>query len=135
MFWFKSHGLDPNKKNKKTIMIVEDSEDLVEMYRMKLEKVWFNVLVETNWFEALDKLANKTPELILLDIMMPGMDWFEVLEKIRNDLKITSKIIVFSNLDGIKNQQKAISLWADGFILKASITPSELIEKINKILL
>jgi CheY-like chemotaxis protein len=67
--------------------------------------------------------------------MMPGMNGFEVLQTIRaQPWLLRAKIIVFSNLNDPKDRQKCVDLWADEFILKASITPKELIERIQKLL-
>lgn len=120
----------------KKILIVEDEKDIVDIYKIKLEKEWFIVEVAMDWFSALTKAVEFLPDLILLDIMMPNMNWFESLSTIRNlapSMKNT-KIIMFSNLSSQDDIDNAISKWADWYIIKANFTPSELVKKINEFL-
>jgi len=91
-----------------------------------------------NGTAALEKLDQMTvePDLILVDLMMPGISGFEIIEKIKNSNKNKkTKIIVFSNLNETKDRERCFALGADDFILKANITPKELVEKIKLILL
>lgn len=118
-------------------MIVEDNAILSEMYKYKLELEGFTVIVKSDGLAAITKLSDMDPEpnLILLDLMMPGMNGFEVLETVRACGKLKhSKIIVFSNLNEPKDREQCLSLGADEFILKASVTPKELVGRIRNIL-
>lgn len=119
---------------KKIIMIIEDNPILSEMYRFKLELENFTVIVKADGLAAITKLSDMDPEpdLILLDLMMPGMNGFEVLETVKacNRLQ-NSKIIVFSNLNETKDRERCLELGADDFILKSSVTPKQLIERIH----
>jgi DNA-binding response OmpR family regulator len=122
---------------KKIIMIVEDNVILSDMYRFKLELEQFQVIVKSNGLAAITKLSDMEPEpdLVLLDLMMPGMNGFEVLETVKACDKLKhSKIIVFSNLNEPKDRQRCLDLGADEFILKSSVTPKELVEKIRNVL-
>ncbi len=119
----------------KTIMIVEDNKTLSDMYRFKLELEWYKVIAKHDGLAAISSLGSLKPDLILLDIMMPGMNGFEVLDVLRGQPSlIHSKILVFSNLNDPKDRQKCIDLGADDFVLKASVTPKELVQRV-KILL
>lgn len=121
---------------KHKIFIVEDETEIAEMYKIKLEKEWYEVKVATDWFKALTMIADFLPDLILLDIMMPEMNWFETLKTIRElapSLKRT-KIIMFSNLNSQTDIDKALESWADDYLLKASHTPKEIVEKIKEYL-
>lgn len=120
----------------KKILIVEDEKDIVDIYKMKLEKEWFLVESAYDWFKALTKAVEFKPDLVLLDIMMPNMDGFESLSTIRNlapSMKDT-KIVMFSNLSAKKDIDKAMTSWADWYIIKANFTPAELIEKVKEFL-
>ncbi len=120
--------------NTKKIMIVEDDSSISEMYKLKFEKEWFEVLVCDNWLLALSKINDFRPFIILLDIMMPQMDWFETLKAMK-ELTTTfnnTKIIIFSNLNSSKDIEKWFLFWADDYILKSDITPRELVDKIQK---
>lgn len=116
--------------NKKHIIIIEDNKILSDMYKYKLELEWYRVTVADNWKKWL-KLINSTPyDLVLLDIMMPEMSWFEVLESIKQEWW-KPKIIVFSNLSSSQDRNKAFELWASDYIVKSSLTPRELIAKVK----
>lgn len=122
---------------KTTVLIIEDNVLVSEMYKYKLEMEGFEVIIKRDGITGLEKLEGmeKEPDVILLDLMMPNMNGFEVLEKVRQDLHLNhAKIIVFSNLNEPKDRERCFDLGADDFILKASITPKELIERIHKIL-
>ncbi len=118
----------------KKIMIVEDDASIYEMYKLKFEMEWFEVLVCDNWLKALSKITDFKPDVLLIDIMMPQMDGFETLKAIK-ELTSTlrkTKIIILSNLNSLKDVEKWYELWADEYILKAAVTPKELIERIEK---
>lgn len=117
----------------KKIMLVEDDTTIYEMYKIKLEKEWFEVCVCDNWLKALAIITQFRPDIILLDIMMPQMDGFETLSAIK-ELTTTfseTKIIMFSNLNSRSDIEKWFSFWADDYIVKADVTPKELIEKLK----
>lgn len=118
------------KDSKKHVIIVEDNKILSDMYKYKLELEWFKVTVAENWIKWLKLINTVSYDLVLLDIMMPEMSWFDVLESIKKEWW-KPKIIVFSNLNNTEDKNKAISLWASDYIVKSSLTPRELIEKIK----
>ena len=116
----------------KTIMIVEDNELCSEMYRYKLEKEGFNLIIKRNGIEALSYLAqmDTVPDLVLLDLDMPVMDGFETLKAVRTceTLKET-RIIVFSSL--VETRECCIDLGANDFIAKMETTPKQLAERLK----
>ena len=77
----------------KTILVVDDEEDIRESVRMILEKNGYNVVTAENGDDCLEKLKNLTPDLILLDIMMPGTPVSEVVKQI-TDIKIAFMSVV-----------------------------------------
>lgn len=118
------------------VFIVEDEIDVADLYKIKLEKEWFEVKVANDWFKALTMIWEFLPDIILMDIMMPNMDWFESVKNIRQlapSLRNT-KIIMFSNLNSKNDIKKALKNWADDYLLKADTTPKEVVEKINSYL-
>ena len=117
------------------ILIVEDDTDLSTMYKIKFEKEWFEVKVADNWLTAVTFVTEFKPNAILLDIMMPSMDWFETLRVIR-DLapSLNTKIIMFSNLNSKDDIDKCMKLWADAYLLKASTTPKDAVEKVKSMI-
>ncbi len=121
--------------NEIKVLIVEDDMELAQMYRLKFEKEWFQVKIADNWFTAVTLVTEFEPNAILLDIMMPSMDWFETLRVIRELApSLDCKIIMFSNLNSKEDIEKCMSRWADAYLLKANTTPKEATEKIYELL-
>lgn len=121
----------------KSILIVEDNILLSEMYTYKLRLEWYDVHLSSDGEKAVKFLFewSMLPDLILLDIMMPKMDGFEVLRRIRLDPRFgDTKIIVFSNLNEQRDRERCFRLGADDFLLKANVTPKDLIEHIRNLL-
>lgn len=123
--------------NKKQILIVEDDLMLVEMYKEKLKLEGFKVSTVTDGKRALMRIKEQ-PDLILLDILMPGLNGFEVLKKIKsNDLTNQIPVIVLTNIgsESIDNDKKlAFSLGATDYMVKALNTPNDVVDRINQIL-
>ena len=123
------------EKSNYKILIVEDDLNTQEMYKIKFLKEWFDVLTSNNWLDSLTKLSDFKPDIILLDIMMPSMDWFETLRAIKDlTTTIKSKIIICSNLNDKKNILKWFEIWADDYVFKANITPGDLYLRVMKLL-
>jgi len=117
------------------ILIVEDDPFLSEMYSTKLLQEKFEVELAGDGREALKKAAESHPDLILLDIVLPKMDGFETLGKIKKDPALKHiKVIALTNLGQKEEVEKGLSLGADDYIVKAHFTPSEVINKVKQIL-
>ncbi|EKE19971.1 MAG: Response regulator receiver modulated metal dependent phosphohydrolase [uncultured bacterium] len=122
---------------KKTILIAEDEEDLLEMYSMALSSKGFEVLKAINGIQALEWLEKKYDQidLILLDIVMPGMDGFETLEKIKKDDRFKKiPVVVSTNLDNSEDKAQAMDLGARDYFVKSQHTPSELVAEAETII-
>lgn len=119
----------------KKILIVEDDEFLRSLNAKRLETEGFEVSVAVDGKEAISKLAESKPDLIFLDLLLPNVDGFEVLTKIKQD-EATKKIpvIVFSNLGQPEDIEKAKKLGADDFMVKANFTLDDVIQKIKQVL-
>lgn len=126
-----------DKLNKKRILIVEDDKTLVEMYKEKLKLEGFLVSTALDGKKALPKIK-KGADLILLDILMPGLNGFEVLKRVQMDEKMKpTPIVVLTNIgsDSFDNDKKlALSLGATDYMIKALNTPEDVVKKINSIL-
>lgn len=120
----------------KKILIVDDDSFLLDMYALKFSKSNFSVSTALGPESALEKLrGGLSPEIILLDIMMPVMDGFELLTKIKEENISPNSIVIFlSNRGQPSDVAQAESLGASGYIIKASTTPSEVIEKVVNII-
>jgi len=116
-------------------MIVEDDPMLIEIYEKKLQDAGFEVKIVTAGATAKDEIKNWKPELVLLDVVLPDMDGFEILEAVKRERDIKNVLIyVFSNLSSKEDMDRAKSLGAAGFLTKSSFTPSQLAEEVKKIL-
>jgi DNA-binding response OmpR family regulator len=121
----------------KNILLVEDDPFLIDIYTTKLMDRGFSVEVAKDGEEAQRKLNEGKFDLLLLDIVLPHIDGWEILEKIKNEkLKIKNnlKIIVLSNLGQKEEVEKGLRLGADKYLIKAHYTPTEVIEEIKKVL-
>jgi len=120
----------PNKK----ILLVEDDPFLVDIYVKKLQQVGFDIVNADNGARALKLLAESPFDLVLLDIVMPDIDGWEILKEMRESEKGPgAKVIVFSNLGQKADVDKAFTLGANKYLIKANYTPSEVIEEVKKI--
>jgi len=126
-------GEGAEKKYK--IFIVDDDKFLLDMYSMKFTENRFDVEIAFGSMEALGKLeGGAMPDIILLDIVMPTMDGFELLAEIKKrKLAENAVIIILSNLGQQEDIEKGVQLGADGYIIKASSTPTEVVNKVLEI--
>lgn len=118
---------------KKQILVVEDETSLRELYRLALEQAGFAVFSASDG-EAGFRLAQvERPGLILLDILMPKVDGYHMLKRLKQDpLTKDVPVVIFSNLSQQEEIEKGLKLGAKDFIIKSSITPKELVEKVEQ---
>lgn len=125
-------GRNANVKNK-TILVVEDDVFLVNAYQIKFQKEGIEVWVASDGEEAMDFLGKEPPQVVLLDLMLPGVNGFEVLAAIRqNDRWKKTPVIVLSNLGQSEDVERARALGIDDYIVKANSKIGEVVEKIKK---
>jgi len=119
--------------NKKPyILIIEDDPYILKMYKLKLEIEGFKVETAVNGRLGVEAVKKEMPDLILLDILMPEMDGFEVLEHLRASEKTKEvPVLVLSNLNKEDNINKAMSFGIQGFILKSQYTPNQVVDAIR----
>lgn len=120
----------------KKILIVDDDKFLLDMYTFKFKEKGFDVTQAFGSVDALNKLKGGiVPDVMLLDVVMPTMDGFELLALIKSEkLAPESKVIVLSNLGQPADIEKGKNLGANGYVIKASSTPSEVVEKVMTVL-
>ncbi len=122
-------------KNEKKILIIEDEHYLAEMYKMKLEFAGYKVYIADDGYEGVAAAKKELPDLILLDIVMPGMNGYKVLETLQQDPKTSGlKVVVFSNLGQADEIKQAMKDGAMKYLIKANLTPNQLLEEIEKVL-
>lgn len=117
------------------VLIVEDDRFLSELIATKLEKEGFAITLAGDGEVALEKLQGEVPDIILLDIMLPGMDGFEFLEKIKADKSAPSAkvpVLILSNFGQESKVEKGLALGANDYLVKANFTTAEIVDKIKK---
>ncbi|MFC1629992.1 PleD family two-component system response regulator [Patescibacteria group bacterium] len=119
----------------KNILVIEDDKFLRELIAQKLLKEEYKVSEAVDGEEGIKKIKEEKPDMILLDLILPGIDGFEVLSKMREDASISSiPVIILSNLGQKEDVEKGLKLGAKDYLIKAHFTPGDIIEKIKKIL-
>ncbi|NDK09920.1 response regulator [Candidatus Gracilibacteria bacterium] len=114
----------------RTVLIIEDNEDIQEIYKIHFESQGFTVISTLNGLDGIIKTLEISPDIILLDIMMPQMDGFEVLETIKNHSSINTPIIVCSNLSQESDKHKTFELGAHLFLVKSDYTGAQVVQKV-----
>ena len=118
---------------KKTILLVEDDEFLAELYATKLNLEGFEVLLAVDGEKGLKMIKEKSPDLILLDIILPKMDGFELLKILKKDGKLKRiPVILLTNLSQKDEVKKGLELGAQDYLIKAHFMPSEVVKKIKQ---
>ncbi|MCK5591590.1 MAG: response regulator [Candidatus Pacebacteria bacterium] len=128
--------LEKEEKKEKAVLILDDDKFLSDMYAVKFKEKGFNVATALDGDEALEKLKEgPEPDVVLLDLVMSDMDGFEFLKRAKNE-KLTkdSKFIILSNLGQESDVKKGKDLGADGYIIKAKATPSEVVQYVTEII-
>ena len=120
-------------------MLVEDDPFLIDIYTTKIRESGFSVEVAKEGEEAFKKLTGSKFDLLILDIVLPQVDGWEVLERIKNQRAEVKnleklKIIVLSNLGQKEEVEKGLRLGASKYLIKAHFTPSEVVEEIKEVL-
>lgn len=116
-------------------MLVEDDPFLLSMYNTKFEMENFKVVAADDGEKGLKLALKETPDIILLDIMLPKMDGFEVLRALKADEKVRRiPVILLTNLSQKEKVQEGLALGADDYLIKAHFMPSEVVEKIKKLI-
>lgn len=121
------------KKN--TILLIEDDAFVSDVYQTKLSQEGFEISVAENGIKAMEKLKKITPDVILLDVMMPYMDGREVLKRLKKNKKWENiPIIILTNLSQKEEVEELLEKGADDYLIKSHFTPSEVVVKIKSLL-
>jgi len=119
----------------KKILIIEDDKFLRELIAKKLIKEGYEVDEAIDGEEGVKKVKEILPDVVLLDLILPGIDGFEVLKTIKEDDKTsTIPVVILSNLGQKDEVEKGLSLGAVDFLIKAHFTPEEIVEKVKSVL-
>ncbi|OGD65349.1 hypothetical protein A3F08_02120 [Candidatus Berkelbacteria bacterium RIFCSPHIGHO2_12_FULL_36_9] len=120
---------------KTRILIVDDDQTLLNMYKERLEAGGYEVITASNGEEGLAKAIEYLPQCILLDILMPKVNGFDVLESIRSTEETKNiAVIMLTALVQESNKQKGLSEGVDDYIIKSETMPGEVISKIENVI-
>ena len=123
--------MNSNKK----ILVIEDEATLQKALNEVLSEEGYEVISSLDGLKGLELAKKETPDLILLDIILPKMDGFEVLKRIKEDDKISEiPVIILTNLSDINDIQKALDLGATTYLVKADFHLEDVLKKIKKVL-
>lgn len=117
----------------KKILLIEDEEIMVDLLTKKLEKEGYELSVARDGKEGLEMMKKGRPDLVLLDIIMPKMGGFEVMEAMNKDSELKQiPIIVISNSGQPVELDRAQRLGARDWLIKTEFDPQEVLDKVNK---
>ena len=119
---------------KHRILICDDDPLLIELMSFRLQAKGFDVITATDGEEALAKVASDQPSLVVLDAMMPRLDGFEVLSRMKSDADVAHiAVIMLTARKGEKDIVSALERGADDYLVKPFI-PEELLARLSKLL-
>ncbi len=122
-------------EKKKIVVLIEDEEMLSNMYETKFIKEGFNIKKALDGETGFKLVQEENPDLILLDIIMPKLDGFSVLRKLKEDPKTKNvPVVLLTNLGQDEDIKKGTKLGAVGYLVKANLTPAQVVEKVKEYL-
>jgi CheY-like chemotaxis protein len=118
-----------------TLLFVDDDRFLLDMYALKFSKNNYNIHTSQSPEEALKSIRDGLePDILLLDIVMPGMDGLEFLSILRKEKLVTKAVVIMLTNQGMPDDiARAKKLNVDGYIIKATTIPSEVLSEVEKI--
>jgi DNA-binding response OmpR family regulator len=117
----------------KKILLAEDDQFISRAYKDGLGRAGFEIIVAMDGLEASEKIREVRPDLVLLDLIMPGRNGFEVLEDMKADKQLKDiPVIILSNLGQESDVERGRSLGAEDYLIKSDISMKEVIEKIKR---
>lgn len=115
------------------ILIIEDDEFISDVYQKKLALEGYSIDLARDGEEALRKIREQKPDLVLLDIMIPLKDGFQVLSDMRNDSSLSDiRVMVMSNLSQGKDIARAKELGAVDYIVKSNVGLPEIVARVRR---
>lgn len=118
-------------ENKKSIIVVEDEAPIAKALKIKLEREGFEVDVASNGEEGVQMIESDKYELALLDLVMPKLDGFGVLEYVKEN-GIKTKIIVTTNLGQEEDAERALELGAEECLVKSDTSINDIVDKVKE---
>lgn len=119
----------------KKVLVVEDDRFLLSIYATKFEKEGYEVLIAENGEDGLEIAIKEKPSIILLDILMPKMNGFDFLDKIKSKKEYADiPVILLTNLSQDKDIDKGLAMGANDYLVKAHFMPAEVVAKVEEVL-
>lgn len=120
---------------KKKILIIDDEDAVLDVYSKELVYVGFDVVTAKDANTGFKKALVEKPDLILLDIMLPGASGLELLKQLKNDDKTKAiKVVMLTNLDAAAVIDEGYELGAEAYFIKAEFVPSQIAEEVKALL-
>jgi len=117
------------------VLVIEDDKFLRELIIQKLLKEGYEILEGVDGEEGLQRFQEGKPDLVLLDLILPGIDGFEVLKRAKENTQTRGiPVIILSNLGQQEDVERGVRLGAVDYLIKAHCTPGEIVEKIKVVL-
>jgi DNA-binding response OmpR family regulator len=117
------------------VALIEDDMAIVQMYRMKFENEGYEVETAPDGQSGLDLIVSFEPNVVLLDLMMPGMNGLDMLHKLRSQPGGREvKVIVLTNMGDTETATRVYKMAADDYIVKAEMTPKQVAERVKTLL-
>lgn len=121
--------------DKKKILIIEDDEETLSMYSTVLEGAGFAVTKGLDGADGLEKAKIESPDLVLLDVILPGLSGFDVLEELKRDPNLhETPVVMLTNLGHEADLRRAQELGAARYLVKADYVPSRVLEEVKTML-
>ena len=115
------------------VLIIEDDQLMAGLLAEKLAKSDFGVQLAVDAEAGMKELEKELPDIILLDLILPGMSGFEILAKIKEDEKTKAiPVIILSNLGSREEIEKGLKLGAESYLIKANVLIDEVVKKIRE---
>ena len=124
-----------DQPGKKRILVIEDDRSLQNALVEMISQEGYEAISAFDGEEGLKKISESTPDLILLDIILPKKNGYEVLDEIKKDpAKKDIPVMILTNLEEVDNVQKALDLGATTFMVKSDFSLKDILEKIKETL-
>ncbi len=126
--------MDAKPSNGLKILCVEDEHFISELYARALRRAGYDVTTLLSGEDGLRAAKTNIYDIILLDLMIPGITGFEVLRRLREETKdLKAKVLITTNLDQEEESRAELESLADGYLIKADFTPRQLVQILDDV--